>query len=279
MPLLKQILPAVAIAMMVAAGICSLAFWWRKEGARRALGPLAVGLAYGIGHFVVTGWVSFPPTDTTNWLPYFALGAAALGATQEWLKVKTGVRVILFALITVGALRLLLKPKFQYGWTAGQGWLWLASLALSVVVLAVVVESLAQRTAGPIERPAYLLIVCAGTVGALTLSGSILLGQLATALAAAIFGTLVLAIRRIALGRGVAPVVSLLLGALLISGYFFAALPATSAALLIVAPVPALIPVGKPTTFLAFLVRAALVSVPVAAAVILAFRSSPPLDY
>jgi hypothetical protein len=74
-------------------------------------------------------------------------------------------------------------------------------------------------------------------------------------------------------------VFSLLLGALLVSGYFFASLPATSAALLVVAPVLALVPAGKPATFWAFLARAALVSLPVAAAVILAFRSSPPLDY
>jgi hypothetical protein len=277
--LLKQMLPGVAIAMVVAAGICGLALWWGKDGARRALGPLAIGLAYGAAQLVITGWKSFPPADTTNWLPYFAIGAAALGATQEWVRWKTGMRVILFALITGGALRLLLKPKFQYGWTAGQGSLWLAGLALAVIFLAAVVALLAQRTTRPIELPAYLLIACAGTVGALMLSGSILLGQLATALAAAIFGTLVLTIRRMALGRGVAPVFSLLLGALLISGYFLAALPATSAALLIVAPVLALIPVGKPAAFLPFLVRLALVSVPVTAAVVLAFRSSPPLDY
>ncbi|HTC79693.1 MAG TPA: hypothetical protein VK657_13840, partial [Terriglobales bacterium] len=171
------------------------------------------------------------------------------------------------------------KPKFQYGWSLGQGWLWLTGLALAVVFLSVVVDLLAQRTPRPIALPAYLLIVCAGTVGALMLSGSILLGQLATALGAAIFGTLVLTIRRIALGKGIAPVFSLTLGALLISGYFFASLPATSAALLIVAPVLALVPAGKPAIFRAFVVRAALILVPVVVAVILAFRASPPLDY
>jgi hypothetical protein len=106
-----------------------------------------------------------------------------------------------------------------------------------------------------------------------------LLGQLATALAAAIFGTLVLTMRGIALSRSIAPVFSLLLGGLLISGYFFAALPATSAVFLIVAPVLALVPVGKAATFWSFLARAGLVSLPVAAAVVLAFRASPPLDY
>ncbi|MEY2497260.1 MAG: hypothetical protein QOD12_816, partial [Verrucomicrobiota bacterium] len=179
MPLLKQILPAVVIAMMVAAGVCALALLTKKENARRALGPLAIGLAYCIGHLVVTGWVSFPPSDTTNWLPYFALGAAALGVASEWGGWSSGIRLFLFVLVTGGALRLLLKPKFQYGWSPGQGWLWLAGLALALVFLAVIVDLLAQRTAKPIEFPGYLLIVCAGTVGALMLSGSMLLGQLA----------------------------------------------------------------------------------------------------
>ena len=279
MLLLKQILPAVTIAMMVAAGVCGLALLLGKESARRALGPLAVGLAYCAGHLVVTGWVSFPPTDTTNWLPYFALIAAALGAAWGWARWNAGIRMLLFALVTAGAWRLLLKPKFQYGWSPGQGWLWLTGLALAIVFLALVVELLARRTSKPIELPAYLLIVCAGTVGALMLSGSILLAQLATVLGAAIFGTLVLTIRRLAPGNGMAPVFSLLLGALLISGYFFASLPATSGALLIVAPVLALVPAGKPAIFRAFVVRAALVLVPVVVAVILAFRASPPLDY
>jgi hypothetical protein len=279
MLLLKQILPAVIVAMMVAAGVCALALLSGKENARRALGPLAVGLAYCAGHFIVTGWISFPPTDTTNWLPYFALAAAALGLAQEFIRPAAAARVILFALVTAGALRLLLKPKFQYGWTLGQGWLWLAALALVIMFLAVVVDLLARRAAKAIELPTYLLIVCAGTVGTLMFSSSMLLGQLATALGAAIFGTLVLAMRRVALGQGMAPVFSLLLGALLISGYFFASLPATSAALLIVAPVLALIPIGRPATFMAFPVRAGLVSLPAVAAVILALRSSPPLDY
>src|SRR5438874_242565 len=202
--LLKQILPAVAIAMAVAAAVCGLALWWGKEKARRALGPLAIGLAYGTGQLVITGWKSFPPSDTTNWLPYFALIAAALGVffPERRASVRPGreesrpserrawAHLLVFALLTAGALRLLLKPKFQYGWSLGQGWLWLTGLALAIVLLAVAVDLLALRTQRAIELPTYLLIVCAGAVGALMLSGSMLLGQLATALGAAIFGTL-----------------------------------------------------------------------------------------
>jgi hypothetical protein len=277
--LLKQILPAVIIAVMVAAGVGSLALYWGKEQARSALGPLAIGVAYFSGHLVITGWVPFPPADTTNWLPYFALAAAVLGASCGVLPSKAWVRVLLFALVSAGALRLLLKPKFQYGWSLGEGWLWVACLVCALGLLAVILDALTRRTPTAVEMPAFLLIVSAGAFGGLMLSGSMLLGQFAAVLAAAVFGSLVFTIRRVNLGRGIVPVFSVLVGALLVSGYFFAELPANSAALIAFAPALALIPIRMPSKLVAFGIRAALVSVPVIVALVLAFRASPPLDY
>ena len=311
--LLKQILPAAVMAMMVAAGVCGFALCWGKERARGALGPLAIGLAYLSGHLVITGWVPFPPTDTTNWLPYFALAAAVLGAlfspaslfpegrasarpgreesrpsetekrrarvSDGALKLPAWARVLVFALVSAGALRLLLKPKFQYGWSLSEGWIWVACLGSATVLLAIILEALVLRSATAVEMPAFLLIICAGTFGALMLSGSMLLGQFAVVLGAAVFGSLVFTVRKVALGRGIVPVFSLILGALLVSGYFFAELPAASAVLLVLAPVFALVPIGTPSKLLASGVRAALVSVPILVALVLAFRSSPPLSY
>jgi hypothetical protein len=277
--LLKQILPATVIAMMVAAAVCGLALYWGKERARVALGSLALGLAYLSGHLVIAGWAPFPPTDTTNWLPYFALAAAVLGASCGMLPAKAWARALIFALVSAGALRLLLKPKFQYGWSLSEGWISVACLAGAMVLLAIILDALVRRAATAFDMPAVLLITCAGTFGALMLSGSMLLGQFAAVLGAAVFGSLVLTARKVALGRGIVPVFSLLLGALLVSGYFFADLPAVSAVLLAFAPVLALVPIGMPSKVLAFGVRAALVSVPILVALVLAFRSSPPLSY
>ena len=276
--LLQQILPAAIIAMMVAAGICGFALYWGKERAQHALGPLAIGLAYLSGHLVITGWVPFPPADTTNWLPYFALATAVLGASCGVLVIRTWARVLIFAVVSMGALRVLLKPKFQYGWSLGEGWLWVACLVCALVLLAMILDALARRSATAVEMPAFLLIVSAGTFGGLMLSGSMLLGQFAAVLAGAVFGTLVFPLRGVNLGREIAPVFSLLLVALLLSGYFFAELPATSAALLAFAPVLALIPLRMQRR-LAFPVRAALVFLPILVALVLAFRSSPPLIY
>jgi len=263
---------------MVAGGLCGLALYWGKDRARGALSPLALGLAYLAGHLVITGWITFPPVDTTNWLPYFALTAAALGASCALVATKPWARVIIFALVSAAALKLLLKPKFQYGWSLGEGWLWVGCLVCAFVLLAVILDALVRRPATALEMPIFLLLTCAGTFGALMLSGSILLGQFAAVLGAAVFGSLFFAAWKVLLGRGIVPVFSLLLGALLVSGYFFADLPLPCAMLLAFAPALALIPVHASNKLLAFGIRFALVSAPVLVALVLAFHASPPLS-
>jgi hypothetical protein len=275
--LLKQILPAAIMAMMMTAGMCGLALFLAKEGARVVIAPLAIGLAYLAGHLLVAGWTPFPPADTTNWLPYFALASAVLGASCALLPTKAWARVLIFALVCAGALRLLLKPKFQYGWSLGEGWLWIVCLVAGIALLAVALDVLTRRSATAAEIPAILVITCAGTFGALMLSGSILLAQFAAVLGAAVFGSLVFSAKRIGLGRGIVPLFSLLLGTMLISGYFFAELPAVSAILLGFAPLAALIPLRISNKLLTFGIRAGLASTPVLVALLLAFRSSPPL--
>lgn len=277
--LLQQILPAAVIASMVSAGICGFALYWGKERTRDAFVPLALGLAYLSGHLMITGWVSFPPADTTNWLPYFALGGAVLGSSCALVSTRAWARGLIFTLVSVGALRLLLKPKFQYGWSLAEGWLWVGGLVCAFVLLAIILDALVRRPATAIEIPAFLVITCAGAFGALILSGSMLLGQFAAVVGAAVFGSLVFTARKVALGRGIVPVFSLLMSTLLVSAYFFAELPAVSAVLLIFAPAAALVPINISSKLLAFGVRAALVSVPIVAALVLAFRSSPPLSY
>src|SRR5437870_13736577 len=107
--LLKQILPAAIIAMMVAAGISGVALFWGKERARIALDPLAVGIAYFVGHLFVVGWMPFPPTDTTNWLPWFGLVTAVLSASCAVWAIKARVRLLILFLGFRGILRLLLS--------------------------------------------------------------------------------------------------------------------------------------------------------------------------
>src|SRR5687768_7789408 len=134
--LLKQILPAVLLAMAVAAGVQGFALWRGTPRARRAFTPVALGLGYFSGHFFITGWTPFPPTDTTNWLPYFALAAAGLGAIWSAFQ-KAAVAWGFLVLMAVCAMRLLLAPKFRYGWAMGQGWIWVIGLGLGIVLLSI----------------------------------------------------------------------------------------------------------------------------------------------
>jgi hypothetical protein len=230
--LLKQILPAAIIAMMVAAGICSFALFWGRERARIAFDPLAAGIAFFVGHLFVVGWMPFPPTETTNWLPWFGVVTAVWSAFSAGWAIKAWVRMLILFLVSAAILRLLLKPKFQYGWSLTEGYAGVVCLAAAIVLVAFILDALVRRPAMALEIPAFLLVICAGTFGSLMLSGSMLLGQFAAVLGAVVFGCLVLTTRRVALGRGIVPVFSLLLVTLLLSGYFFAELPAVSAALM-----------------------------------------------
>lgn len=275
--LLRQILPAAIVALAIAAALSAGAIFCRNERLRQILAPFALGFGYFFGHFFMTGWTAFPPTDTTNWLPYFALAAAAAGSLLHSLNSKTA-RIALITLTAMGALRLLLDPKFRYGWSLGRGWMWVFCLTLVVSLIALSLSAIDRRSAVAFELPVLLLIVYSGTSGALMLSGSLLLGQFAAVLAAVILGTLVLALRGVARAEGIAPGFSLLLIALLVSGYFFADLPGTSAILLAAAPAFVLLSGGIIGAQLMFALRVILLCAPIGIALLLAFLSSPPLD-
>jgi hypothetical protein len=239
------------------------------------VGAFALGAGYFAGHIFITGWTPFPPTDTTNWLPYFALAAAAIGSL-DFLLYLTAARLALFGLVCVGAMRLLLASKFRYGWSAERGWLWVGGLACAAFLLALTLATIARRSVIAMAPPLLLIMVSAGTAGALMLSGSLLLGQFAAVLSAVVLGSLVLTWRGRIDGEGLVSVFSLLLVALLACGYFFAELPALSAVLLVAAPAGALIPIGISAPLWASAVRVAVVAAAVSAAMLAAFRSSPP---
>lgn len=269
--LLKQLAPAALVAGAVAAAVSAPALTSRNAHVQQAIAPFALALGYFAGHWLVTGWTKFPPADTTNWLPYFALVAVVIGATLPFVR-QARARLIVVALLAMAAMRLLLQPKFRYGWSSARGWMIVVCMSLGVVLVAFAVGSLLRKSSPRFGSPLLLLIVCGGTAGALLLSGSILLGQFAIVLAAALAGACIIAVFTSVSGEEIAPVFALMLVALLASGYFFAELPIASSILLAAAPCLALLPVK-------FVARIALVSLPVAIAIFIAFRASPPLDY
>ncbi len=274
--LLQQVLPSALLALAVAAAIAGLALFCRGERARAALHSFALAFGYAGGHFLIAGLTKLPPADTTNWLPYLGLAAAIAGSAGLFVR-PLAVRWLLLGVISIGALRLLLAPVFHNTWTVGIGWLWVGSLAAATVLLGIALSALHRSTSYKFEASLCLLIVSTGSAGALILSGSLLLGQFALVLSGAIAGASILQLRGAVEDCGA--VVALLLVALLACGYFFADLKAPAAVLLAAAPIFALLPARISRPSVRFVVRLLLVSAPVVAALILAFRSSPPLDY
>ena len=272
--LLWQIFPTVAVAAGVAA--IMTAFSLRAKGARssQALAAFALGAGYFAGHVSITGWTPFPPMDTTNWLPYFAISGAAIGSLSVLLSPKLA-RIAVLGLFCAGTMRLLLAPKFRYGWSAEEGWLWVGGLGCAALLLALSLEVSAGRSSIATEPALILTIVSAGTACCLMLSGSLLLGQFAAALSAATFGSLLLTRRGQTVGASATSVFSLLLVALLVSGYFFAELPALSALLLVAAPVGSLIPIGIAALRWVIAARVIVAITTVSGAILAAYRLSP----
>lgn len=271
--LLKQVLPSAVLATAVAGAIAAIALLFRKEGARTALLALAVALGYAAGHFLIAGLTKLPPADTTNWLPYCALAAASAVAAGQLLRAPW-LRWALYGLVAACALRLLLAPMFRHAWSPGIGWSWIGCLSVTSVLLTVALNAVRRAPSLQLEMPAYLVIVSGATAGALLLGGSLLLAQYAAVLAgsslAPYFATS---------GERAAAVWSLVFVALLVSGYAFAELPLLSAVFLGVAPVLALLPIRMTSAPGRVALRLALVSTPLIVALILTFRSSPPLEY
>jgi hypothetical protein len=273
---LKQILPSALLALGVAVAIAGAALFCRGERVRAAVTCFALGVGYAAGHFLIAGLTRLPPTDTTNWLPYLGVAAAIIGAAGVVIR-RPSVRWLLLGLVSASGLRLLLGPIFRNTWTAGTAWLFLACLAAATVLLGVTLQALRRSASYKFDAPLCLLIISVGSFGALILSGSLLLAQFVLVLTGAIAGVSIIQLR----GNvgDCSAVVALLLVALLASGYFFADLKAPAAALLAGAPLVALLPNRIGRSSVRFGVRLVLVSVPVIAALILAFRSSPSLDY
>jgi hypothetical protein len=276
--LLKQLLPSVFAAALVSGVFAIAGRLWRASNWADAV---ALGAGYACGHLVTAGWPAFPPAEATQWLPYFAIGVAIVGVLDTLLRPPGPVRAVVWFLCCAAILTLLLRSKFQYGWSLFGGALWVAALAAGMLVITLFLDRAAQRDAS-VSVPLIVAIVAGGTGLALMLSGSMLLGQLAIVLAAAA-GAIVLVgflLPNSVNGRGIAPVAGAVLAGLWLSGYFFAELRPETALLLAASSIPALLLVlfdesGNPRRGL--LLRATLVAVPVALAVFLAFRASPPM--
>jgi hypothetical protein len=122
MQLLKQMLPSAALAAVAAAALLFvLARWWKS--ASRCAGAIAIGAGYIAGHVLATGWPPFPPRSATHWLFWFAVIGLIAAAADALVRPKGAIRLVTWAIICTILCRLILQPKFNYPWSAAEGWL------------------------------------------------------------------------------------------------------------------------------------------------------------
>lgn len=282
MQLLRQMLPSATLAAVVAAAFLSvLARGWKR--ASRCAAAIAIGAGYMAGHVLSVGWAPFPPRSATHWLSWFAVTGVMAAATDALFRPTGRIRLVTWTIISTIASRLILQPKFTYAWSAAEGWLWVFAVTLGVVGLTCALDLIERGPLGPATLFSITTVLCAGTCLALILSGSLLLGQLAgvlTAIAATCFLLLITVAKRVP-PSGAAVPLALLCAGLWLSGFFYAELPPASALFFVVAPAAALLRLGKKnySSWRGLAFRSALVVIPVAIALALAFWASPALDY
>ncbi len=207
----------------------------------RAPSAVAVGMAYAAGQATVFGWPSYPIADTTHWLFWTGVAAAAAEVPEcAWPASKPArwiPRLVLPPLVVF----LSARPRIQWAWTTGEAVAAVAGLGAAMAVFSLAVSSLERR--GPGAAFPFGLAAAAGALAALLAgTGSLLLAALAAGLAAAL-GVRWAAARWLGPGRvprtgALAP--SLLLGALWLHGRLYAETPAWTGAFFAAAPALAL---------------------------------------
>src|SRR5436853_2029354 len=170
MQLLQQMLPSAALGAGVAAALLFVfARWWKI--ANRCAGAIAIGGGYMAGHVLAAGWSPFPPRSATHWLFWFAVIGVIVAAADALVRQKGAIRLVTWAIICTIACRLILQPKFNYAWSAAEGWLRVFAIALGVVVLTCCLDLVERRPFGTATLFSVATILCGGACIALILSG------------------------------------------------------------------------------------------------------------
>jgi hypothetical protein len=276
--LLEQFAPALIVGALVTFAVGIIARWLRANWARQLAFAAAVGCGYAAAHAKSVGWPAFPPGDATYWLLFSAIASVVFGFGYGVLRDRRSIgRIVTFAMLLLGTLVLLLMPKFKHGWTTGQGAVWIISLTFAGAGTGWPLDWAIRNGGRPLSL-LWLLVIAAGAGVALAISGSILFGQLAAVFSSVVFALIAAALCGAQTERAIVPALGTLFVGMIACGYFYAELPWSSALLLAVSPMTGLMVRGE-ASVKKELLRAALVGVPAAVAVALAFQASPPVEY
>jgi hypothetical protein len=227
---LQLLLPSLVLPLLLSGALYGLS---RRDP--RLAGALP--LIWLPSVFWLVGWPKLVPEQTSDWLWHLAVVSAglSLGVSQR-PRASAWAQTGLMALVLV----VMIWPVLRYQPSRGLAFELAAVLAGAVVVLF-------NAARNPSAAPALALAVSAGGLGVVTaLDGSLLVGQLAVALASVcgVFA-LVELYERLAPGTvGVAELIPLaqVYLALLLIARVYAEIPLASSALLLMAPVVGSVP-------------------------------------
>ena len=281
MPVSTSAVVALLLAMVTATGLSAAA---ARSARRRGpdgdapwWGAFAVGLAYALGHAVLAT-PKFPPVEVTDRPPFLALVAAGLAAFRGERRARVVAAVGLAALAYV----VVLSPVLGAGDFSTETLTRLVATAAAAVFAGVNV-ALLDTTARRPEVWAFLTVLTLGGAVVLLLGNSAIFFQFGGLLGVVLAAALVGAWGRPA-GGGVA-VATALLTALVVLGFVYASLPATSALALAAAPavlwLTRLGPVSRlgPKARCAAAAGLALVPLAVAVGLVLASKASDDSGY
>lgn len=257
-------------------------------------GGVAVAVGCIVGYVILLGYPRFPPTDITQWFPYFAAAACGVGFLEQrsWRAshraatgtVASALRWLPRVLLIGAVVGLSLRPLVDYSWSTPVAAAWLVGTAIAFATLWLVMDGLAD-TRSEAGATVACALVAVGSSAVLMLSGSASLGLLAGTLAVVLGMLAFLAALGRSLGvlRCATPVIATVLFTLWLQGYFYSEVPKISAILLLSGlPVSWMIlriwPGGR-TEFSGLLLRLGSVAGPIAAAVLFAWRARPVGDF
>ena len=140
--LLQHALPGLLVAALLSGVVAFAGRLWRANNWGDAV---ALAMGYAGGHAVTIGWPPFPASEATQWLPYVALATMFVGVLDTLLRPPGMLRALVWICYCAGLLRLLLSPKFQYGWSLLEGVFWIAALALGMLILASFLDAAVRR--------------------------------------------------------------------------------------------------------------------------------------
>jgi hypothetical protein len=281
-----ELLLGILLPAVVALGALLVA--WRPlpeaepEGGQGWGPPLALWLGYAAGHWALRGFPPFPPAESLDWLFWLAWAAGAAGCLEAAGRSAGWVRFATRALVSAAAVWLILRARLQSSSGLASAGL-VAATGCALLALWALLEGLAERRPGS-SLPLVLWTTAAASSVSLVLSGSVVLGQLAGALAAALGALVVVSWWRPAAARfrGAPAVAAVALGGLWISGAVYSELPLASALLLAAAPVAAwegeAPAVRRLKPWQATLARFLAALIPAAVAVAIAFAASPSFE-